>query len=289
MIGSTALPDVALPAEMRARPARTDLLARARVQLGQQLALPTAPVVDRGDEVIVPLVGDGGVLGYRVAAPMTIDGGADGKYVAYVDLVTGEPLAVHQTNSYASGTVDYNGIDRYPQKGRVTRPAPHAHVQVAGAMATTDDHGIVTWTDTGAEDVTTSVVGDYVKVDRRRRLGLVGRPPAASPTASVLWDASADVADDAQVNVYLDVNIVKEFVRANVDSSLTTLDDAAHGERQPRRGLQRVLRRHDDQLLPRDAELREHRRSSRTCCSTSSATTCTRPRSSRASARSTAR
>nr|HEX4314441.1 hypothetical protein [Kofleriaceae bacterium] len=223
VIGSTALPGVALPAEARARPARTDLLARATAQLQQQLALPSSPVVDRGGEVVVPLVSAGGVLGYRAAAPMTIDGGADGKYDAYVDLVTGEPIAVRQTNLYATGTVTYNGIDRYPARGRVTRPAPHAYVEIDGAMATTDDAGVVTWTSDDAQTLTTALAGDYVKV-----VDAVGSDSSAQlaldPGGSVLWDESTDVPDDAQVNVYLDVNIVKDFVRTYVDADLPGLD-----------------------------------------------------------------
>ncbi len=94
------------------------LVARAADNLRRELDLAAAPVAPEGaagEEVVLPLVGDRAVYGYRIATRLTIDGGADGRYLAYVDPATGEVLAVRQQNFYAAGTLLYRGVDRYPR------------------------------------------------------------------------------------------------------------------------------------------------------------------------------
>src|SRR4029079_5126085 len=100
VIASEALPDVSLPARPRVAMSRTQLAARTAEALRRELALPDAPVTAPGAEVVLPLVTDDAVLGYRIAVPVTIDGGADGRYLAYSDAATGDTLAVRQLNLY---------------------------------------------------------------------------------------------------------------------------------------------------------------------------------------------
>src|SRR5689334_14415985 len=146
LIGSEALPDVRV-AQPRARLARAALQAHAADNLRRELDLAAAPVSPGDeDEVVLPLVGDGGVYGYRLAAPMMIDGGADGRYLAYVDPSTGAVLAVRQQNFYATGTVLYRGVNRYPARGRVDRLARRARVTVGSAPQTTSSNGVLAWT-----------------------------------------------------------------------------------------------------------------------------------------------
>jgi hypothetical protein len=99
---------------------------QATAALRRQLDLPDAPVTPPGDEVVLPLVGDDAVLGYRVAVPITIDGGAQGRYLAYGDPATGTILAVQQMNLYDTATLLYHAIDRYPARPRIDQPAPRA-------------------------------------------------------------------------------------------------------------------------------------------------------------------
>jgi hypothetical protein len=223
VIASQALPyvTVALP-----RSRRIDLVAHATASLRDQLALPTAPVTATEPDVILALVADDGVLGYRIVSPMTIDGGADGRYRAYVDVGSGAPIAVRQLNSYASGTVLYHGVDRYPGRGRLDLPAQHAHEQVDGSPVTTDVVGALTWPGDSSVTVTTAVVGDLANVVNNSMTG--GDPITGSyvltPSGSFVWDASDVVENDAQVIAYLSVNNAKEFVRANMDPDLSILD-----------------------------------------------------------------
>lgn len=225
-IGSQALPDVTVPIPTT-RMSRVQLGARAKSALQIAVDLPVAPVTEAGDEVVLPLIGDAAVLGFRLARPLTIDGGAEGRYLAYADAATGEILAVHQRNLYASGTVRYKGVDRYPGNPRVDRPAPNAFVMVSGAPATTAADGSVTWGIDAAQTLTTAVVGDFVTVVNKAvsaTLAVADLP--LTPNGTVVWDASGVVEDDAQVQVYLSVNTVKQFVRTHLDAGMPKLNDA---------------------------------------------------------------
>jgi hypothetical protein len=229
VIGSEALPNISLPATptnaSRARMSRAALQDHAGQALRRELALPDAPVSAPGDEVVLPLVGDDAVLGYRVAVPVTIDGGAEGRYLAYSDAATGETLAVRQLNLYSTGTVLYHAVDRYPGLPRIDRPAPLAHNALDGVPQTTTHAGELSWPDGAARTVTTSVVGDLVVVVNKGEGGLLATAQLPlAPDGSAVWDASAAVEDDAQVQTYLNVNLAKDFART-IDPKMAALDD----------------------------------------------------------------
>lgn len=231
LIGSEALPDVTVDlssGQPRARLARAAMQARAGAHLRRELALPAAPItaVD-GDDVVLPLVGDDAVYGYRIAQQLMIDGGADGRYLAYVDPASGEVLAVHQQNLYATGTVLYRGVDRYPARGRVDRPARRARVSVGGAQQTTSMNGTVSWSPDAPLTVTTAVTGDLVTLINKKNGGIV---PVAelglAPGGNAIWDASANAEDDAHVVTYIATNTVKDYVRNRIDPAMPKLDEA---------------------------------------------------------------
>ena len=225
-IGSQALPDVVV-AMPTTRMSRALLGTRAKSALRIAVDLPSAAVTEAGDEVVLPLVGDDAVLGYRLARPLTIDGGGEGRYLAYADVGTGEILAVRQQNLYASGTVRYKSVDRHPGNPRIDRPAPNAFVMVSGAPTTTAADGSVSWGPDAAQTLTTAVVGNFVTVVNKA----AGEAVAVAdlplpPNGTVVWDASAVVEDDAQVQTFLATNIVKQFVRTQLDANMPTLNDA---------------------------------------------------------------
>lgn len=226
VIASEALPDVAVTVP-RARLERSALRARAMASLRTELALPAAPVTEPGDEVVLPLVAEDAVLGYRVARPVTIDGGADGRYLAYADVATGEILAVQQLNTYASGTLQYRGVDRHPGRGRIDLPASRAHVLVGGAPQTTRPDGTLEWGADTQQTVTTTVTGDLVKIVSKHAVDA----PAATgelsiaPGGNVVWDASADALADAQVNVFVATNVVKDYVERHLDPHMPKLGE----------------------------------------------------------------
>lgn len=230
VIASEALPHVDVSATARAvRLPRAELAARTTDALRRELVLATAPVRPAlaGEEVVLPLVSDDAVLGYRVATAFEIDGGADGRYLAYVDPSDGAVLAVHQQNLYANGTVMYRGVDRFPARGRIDRPAPRAFVTLGATPSTTTATGGVTWTPDAPLTVTASTVGDLVKVINKAEGGAAATAPLAlQPGGTALWDASADIAQDAQVITFLATNTVKAYIRTKLDPAMPKLDDS---------------------------------------------------------------
>ncbi len=224
VIGSEALPHVQVPARPRARLPRAQLHDRAGAALRSALALPDAPVTAPGDEVVLPLVGDDAVLGYRVAVPVTLDGGAAGRYLAYSDPATGEVLAVRQMNLFTTGTLMYRSVDRYPARPRIDKPAPRAHVLLNGTPQTTSATGELTWAGDAPQTVTTSVTGDLVTVTNKAAGGTLATTQLALTESGAVWDAQAVEADDAQVQAYLHLNTAKAFARV-LDPQMPTLDE----------------------------------------------------------------
>ncbi|MEO8549918.1 MAG: hypothetical protein ABI678_08085, partial [Kofleriaceae bacterium] len=221
VISSQALPHVTAAAP---RDRLASLGPRATVALRDAVGMPSAPVRANGEEVVLPLVGDSAVMGYRIATTFTIDGGADGRYLAYVDPADAGVIAVHQLNEYATGTVKYLGTDRYPGRGRKAYPAMRAHVTVNGVPTTTATDGTVTWQGDPHAVVDTSTGGDLVQISDSLD-PLVTAELGLDDGSEVVWDASPAVENDAQVNAFINTNIAKAFVRANVDASMVTLDE----------------------------------------------------------------
>jgi cysteine-rich repeat protein len=226
VIGSEALPGVALPLQVRTQTRMSTAAFRDRTTaaLRRQLDLADAPVTPPGDEVVLPLVGDDAVLGYRAAVPVTIDGGARGRYLAYGDPATGEILAVQQMNLYDTATLLYHAVNRYPALPRHDLPAPRAHITLDGIAQTTSSAGDLTLPDAGTHMLTTAVVGDLVTIVNKGTSGALATAQlSAAPGAQIVWDPSGVIEDDAQVQVYLNVNHAKDFART-LDPQLATLD-----------------------------------------------------------------
>lgn len=227
LIGSEALPHVTV-ALSGARLGRGALVSRAADNLRRELDLPTASVQPLSDdqEVILPLVGDHAIHGYRIATQIEIDGGASGRYLAYVDPASGAVLAVRQQNFYATGTVLYRGVDRYPSRGRMNRPARRVGVRVGGTPQTTSNNGVISWSPDTAQVVSTGVAGDLVNIVNKKNNGITPTVDLTiSPGGQIIWDASADGESDAHLVTYLATNTVKEYVRNNIDPAMPKLDE----------------------------------------------------------------
>ncbi len=224
VIGSEALPHVKFD-RPRTRLAHATLHARARDTLRRDLELPDASVTAPGTELVLPFVADDAVLGYRLVRPMTIDGGAEGKYLAYVDPASGDVLAVHQQNRYATGQLLYRSVDRNPLRARVDRPARTAKVTLGGVAQTTGVDGTLTWSPDVSLTVTTSVVGDFVTVVNKAADGLLAAADfTLAPGGTATWDVAGNEPQDAQVQVYIATNRVKDYVRTFVDPAMPGLD-----------------------------------------------------------------
>jgi cysteine-rich repeat protein len=225
VIGSEALPNVHVATAL-AHLAVTDLQTRAATAVRAAIGLPSAPVSSLGPDVILPLVADDSVLGYRVVAAVELDGGADGRYRAYADVTTGALVAVQQLNEYATGTVFYAGVNRYPGRGYVDRPVPNVHLTVNGGPQTTMPDGTISWSPDAPVPVVTSTGGDLVTiVDKSMTGSLVSSTLSMLPGGWILWDETGDSESDAQVDAYLDTNIAKQYIRDRVDANMQTLND----------------------------------------------------------------
>lgn len=225
VISSQAVPNVEF-STTRARLGPAMLELRATAAIRDAVTLPGAPVISNGDDVVLPLIGESAVMGYRLVSPFTIDGAADGRYQAYVDPTSGDVIAVHQLNEYATGTVLYHGTNRYPGRGRKDYPAVRAHVNVAGAYTTGED-GMITWTD-GQVALQTTTDGDKVTVADAAEALVLG-DFTIDPGSTTIWDASGGGSvdakpNDAQVNAYINANLAKQYVRAHVDAQMKTLE-----------------------------------------------------------------
>ncbi|MBA2542886.1 MAG: hypothetical protein H0V17_24785 [Deltaproteobacteria bacterium] len=227
VIGSEALPDVYVE-PLRSKPmAPAAMLAKATTNLRTELALPNAPVKVLGDAVVLPLIADDAVIGYRIAVPHEIDGRGDGRYLAYVDPASGGVLAVHQQNRFANGTVLYRTVNRHPGRGRVDVPAHRAQITVGGASQTTGDNGAISWSPDIDQTITTAVLGDFATIVNKAEGGVLATAQLSiSPAGSTVWDATASEHDDAQVSAWVSTNTVKDYVRTHLDAGMPTLDDA---------------------------------------------------------------
>ena len=213
VIGSEALPDVTalLP---RRRLGAIDVTARAYLATVADLDLEPATVTAAppGEPAILPLIGKRGVLGYRVVVPVAIDGGAAGAWQVWADPDSGEPVARQSTTRFATGTVAFDAVVRWPGRPRQVLPAPRVDVTVAGAAATTSSSGVVTWAGNAPIAVTATVHGALV--DIRNQAGDEATIMLTlAPDQTVIWRPGDDRDLDAQVSAFIHAGRVKDYVR----------------------------------------------------------------------------
>ncbi len=212
VIGSEALPSVQV-SWPRTALGRRALGGHAHAATVAELGLDPARVTTgpTGALAIVPLVGERGVLGYRVAAPVEVDAGADGSWQVWLDPATGAPLVRRSLTRYASGTVQFDAVVRWPGRPRQVYPAPGLEVTVAGGPATTAADGGVSWAG-GDTQLMTTVRGPLVAVEN------VAGEVATTSLALVdggaaTWSPGDDRNLDAQLSAYIHADRVKTYVR----------------------------------------------------------------------------
>ena len=215
VIASEAIPGIT--ATVPARRSRMSA-TRMRQQIGEglsSLGLPASArvVAPAGAEpVLLPILGDSSVLGYRVVVPHHIEGDVAGRWMLYADAQTGETVGFESLSFYGQGQLKYRVVTRYPGGGREDVAAGRVNAVVGGAPAVTTAAGNLTWAGTAPQTVVPAVAGALVTTVNK-----AGMAATTSLTLndgnSVVWDASAVPADDAQLNVVIHVNQVKEYVR----------------------------------------------------------------------------
>ncbi|HUQ06663.1 MAG TPA: DUF4215 domain-containing protein [Kofleriaceae bacterium] len=224
VVGSEALPDVRVARPTQVRVAT--ILARSAVA---STALDLGLAADRmtagaaGPLTIVPLVGDDGVLGYRVAVPVEVDGGSAGRWQVFTDPASGEPLVRRSLTRFGAGTVAFDVVERWTGRPRGVFPAPGLAVTVGGATATTGTDGGVTWNGAAPISVMASVIGTLVNVENRA--GVEAQTTLSlSDTGMGIWIPGEDRELDAQLSTYVHAHVVKEYAR-RFAGDLEFLDD----------------------------------------------------------------
>jgi MYXO-CTERM domain-containing protein len=224
VISSQALPDVTVP-QPRARVADDLLASRARDALDRALVLPaTATAGSPGPAAILPLVGDDGVLGYRVVAPVAIDAGGDGLWTAFVDPGTGDVVARRQELSYVSaGDVRYDVVLRYPGMPRFNAPAGAVALTVDGIDVLSSPTGGIIWGSDADANVVTRVEGVHATVTDESGAPLAVGSIVVPPSGIGIWSVASDEIADAQVNGFIHAKIVQEFARTRFAGRLAFL------------------------------------------------------------------
>jgi hypothetical protein len=218
---STALPTIAeLP--VVSNPRLSKKIASLALDAASDLYQLTNATVQSANGIeILPLVTDNAILGYRVVTPITV-ASQQGHALAYADAQTGALVAIRGTDSWATGTVNLSIVDRNPTRPRKTFAAPRMEVTVNGSTLTTDEDGKVSWAGNAAQTLGTNARGDLVNVVTKTGTAATATLSLAAG-ADATWDASAVPADDAQVQAFANIVIVKRYVRTFAPA-LTLLD-----------------------------------------------------------------
>ncbi len=222
VIHSEALPDVQIATTIT-RMAALPIAALARASTIAELGLTSAQVGTPGEPVVLPLVGADRVLGYRVVVPVDVDAGADGRWTVYADAGTGAPIARYSELHFGTGTVQYDAVVRWSGRPRALYPAQLMHAQINGSAETSAETGAVTWSGVAPATVTATTEGDLVKAVNTTGPSQTFMTSVAD-TATTQWSLASDASLDAEINVFVHVQIAKAYVRTFAPD-LQYLDD----------------------------------------------------------------
>lgn len=206
----------------RPRLTKLQVFQRASDAMRITHGLPRGTVTEPGDEVVVPV--DNGKR-FRLAVPMTIDGGAEGKWLSYIDPATAEIIASESLLHYTTGKVLIHGVDRHPLNGRLDKPLPNAKVTINGTDSTTALDGTVTWTPDAPTTIAASVVGPRVEIVNKGIGGaLVTADLPIAPNGTAVWDLSGNTEQDAQLVTFVAVETVKQYIKEFIDPAIALTD-----------------------------------------------------------------
>jgi len=220
VIGSEALPHVtaSLPRAAPRGAPTTAAAEQARAGARGWVLRDAAAEATAGEvsgPFVLPLVGDAGVLGYRVVHRVDVAARAPiGRFWVYTDAASGAPVAREQRLRFADGVVEFNVPVRYPAAGRQAYPARRGIFIVDGSFATSDEDGRVTWSGGGPVELEARTTGPLVVVTNRDQ----GNRPATrtfslDPGGTVVWDESGDELRDSQLTGFIHARVVKEYAR----------------------------------------------------------------------------
>ncbi len=219
VLGSTAIPRLtAKVAERRVSDARA--VASARAWVLSDVATTASERAIAGPFVL-PLVQADGTIRSRTVLRVTLDAEQPvGRWDVYVDVATGAAVARTQTLRFATATINFDVPDRYPQHGRVNKPARGAQVGT-GLVVAAD--GKLSFTGASAS-LTIKCTSTFVRV-----LNAAGSVLSVAATVmdgqTLNFSRAMTEFEDAQLQTFISTGIIKARMK-QMRPQLTWLDQS---------------------------------------------------------------
>ena len=209
VLGSQALPSPSAP---------TTLHGDTHALRGAALRWATgfAARVDLGDlegPLVLPLIGDAGVLGYRVAYRAVAETASPaGSWELYVDAATGAPLARRSRRHFGEAGLRLRVPAQYPAAGYTELPAGSLYLVQGTSRLTADEDGVFNWPGDDARAGSTLLRGEWADVTNAHGASL-SRAWTLSPGTTSVWGAETEPEADAQLAVFAHLVKAKAFLR----------------------------------------------------------------------------
>jgi hypothetical protein len=213
VIGSEALPRVRVEQTGPAMPASAARRAAAEISRAR---MPHAGDLIAGEvegPVILPLVGEREVLGYRLAMGVDIEGSAAGqRWHVYVDATSGELLARETRAHHTTATIHFDTPVRHPGGAREAYPARRARVTINGRTGETSDSGLIVWFGEGeTAQLILRPEGTFVEL-RNVAGALAELSTTLTSGTSFTWDPDEELID-AQLTAFIHTQIAADRAR----------------------------------------------------------------------------
>jgi MYXO-CTERM domain-containing protein len=153
---------------------------------------------------VLPLVWTDGTARARSVVRVTLDADPIGRWWVYVDATTGAVVAREQKLMFATATVNYDVPDRYPQKGRINKPARGA--DLGGGIIVGAD-GKISFTGTAA-NLTIKCISSFVKVVNKAGAALSAQA-TVTDGQTLNFSRAMTEFDDAQLQTFVSTGIIK--------------------------------------------------------------------------------
>ncbi len=211
VIGSEALPHVRVDEAGPPLSAEHSRRAAARSSGSERGAAERAGEVD--GPVVLPLVGERGVHGYRIAQRVDVTGARPGqRWDVYVDAHSGDVLARHARTLPGTATVQFDTPVRHPRGERRAYSARNASALIGDDSNETDDDGSLSWN--GPDDVFVTLRPRGSSVDLGNITGGVASYSTSVGSDSTLtWDAGDHETVDAQLTAFVHTQLAADRAR----------------------------------------------------------------------------
>ncbi len=163
---------------------------------------------------ILPYRASDGQLRYARVLPIEVETlDVPGRFLVFVEVGSGEPVAREQLLRFASSSVLMRVPERAPTYGmRVDAPAVLASVNFEGTAGVTNELGGLSWMGSDPTPIELFLTSSRVRVwsDTTAEASLLVALADATP---FVWDASDDEVVDAQLSAFVHSEKIREFAR----------------------------------------------------------------------------